>query len=209
MLPGGGRGGRRRRRGCRVRAGRRGRREPGGRRPVASSRAEAAAVAGVVAGADAVGAVVARKVLPAPSATSSAAIRRRRRPDAVADFDGSNGETAPPIAHSEHVIAVEPQVTQPEPRAELQVEAPAWLEPAPAIAEEEPASDDKAARRRSTVREKVSFLSSSPSRARALAAQASEPVAAPAPEPAPQETSETPAAPRRAGWWSRRFGGGA
>ncbi|WP_456621189.1 Rne/Rng family ribonuclease [Bradyrhizobium sp. P5_C12] len=129
--------------------------------------------------------------------------------DAVADFDGSNGETAPSIAHSEHVNAVEPQVTQPEPRAELQAEIPARLEPAPAVAEEEPASDDKAAaRRRSTVREKVSFLSSSQPEPAAPVAQASEPVAAPAPEPAPQETSETPAAPRRAGWWSRRFGGG-
>jgi ribonuclease E len=41
-------------------------------------------------------------------------------------------------------------------------------------------------------------------------AQAAEPVAPPAPaaEPAPQPASDTPAVPRRAGWWSRRFGGG-
>jgi ribonuclease E len=32
-----------------------------------------------------------------------------------------------------------------------------------------------------------------------------EPPVAPAPA---AETAETPAAPRRAGWWSRRFGGG-
>jgi len=81
--------------------------------------------------------------------------------------------------------------------------------PAPVAVEEEPV-DEKAARRRSTVREKVSFLSSSPSEPAAPVAQAAEPVAppAPAPEPAPEAASETPAAPRRAGWWSRRFGGG-
>ncbi len=125
--------------------------------------------------------------------------------DAVADFDGSGGEAAPSIAHSEEINAVEPQVAQPEPRAELQAEARA--QPQPAVAEEEPA-DDKAARRRSTVREKVSFLSSSQPEPAAPVASAPEPVAPPAPEPAPAAASETPAAPRRAGWWSRRFGGG-
>jgi ribonuclease E len=128
--------------------------------------------------------------------------------DAVADFDGFGGETAPSIAQAEHTA--EPPVAQPEPHAEVQIEAPpARPEPAPVAAEEEPA-DDKAARRRSTVREKVSFLSSSPSEPATPVAQATEPVApsAPAPEPAPEAASETPAAPRRAGWWSRRFGGG-
>jgi ribonuclease E len=122
--------------------------------------------------------------------------------DAVADFDGFSGEAAPPIAQAEHTS--QPQVTQPEPR----IEATARPEPAPAAADEEHA-DDKAARRRSTVREKVSFLSSSQSEP-APVAQAAEPVAppAPAPEPAPAAASETSAAPRRAGWWSRRFGGG-
>lgn len=128
--------------------------------------------------------------------------------DAVADFDGAGGEAAPSIAQAEHIA--EPQFTQPEPRAEVRAEAPAQPEPTPAAvaAEEEPA-DDKAARRRSTVREKVSFLSSSPSEPATPVAQAAEPVAPPpAPEPAPEAASETPAAPRRAGWWSRRFGGG-
>ncbi len=127
--------------------------------------------------------------------------------EAVADFDGFGGEAAPSIAQAEHTA--EPQATQPEPRAEVQAEAPAQPEPAPAVvtAEEEPA-DDKAARRRSTVREKVSFLSSSPSEPAAPVAQVSEPAAPPAPAPAPEAASETPAAPRRAGWWSRRFGGG-
>lgn len=126
--------------------------------------------------------------------------------DAVADFDGFGGEAAPSIAQAEHTS--QPQVTQPEPRAEAKIEATAQPEPAPAAADEEHA-DDKAARRRSTVREKVSFLSSSQSEP-APVAQAAEPVAppAPAPEPAPAAASETSAAPRRAGWWSRRFGGG-
>lgn len=126
--------------------------------------------------------------------------------DAVADFDGSGGEAAPSIAQAEHTS--EPQVTQPEPRAEARAEATAQPEPAAAAADEEHA-DDKAARRRSTVREKVSFLSSSQSEP-APVAPASEPAAppAPAPESAPSAASETSAAPRRAGWWSRRFGGG-
>ncbi len=124
--------------------------------------------------------------------------------DAVADFDGFSSEAAPSIAQAEHTA--EPEVSQPEPRAEVRTEvAPA--QPEPVAAEEEPA-DDKAARRRSTVREKVSFLSSSPSEPAAPVAQAPEPATPPAAEPAPEPASETPAAPRRAGWWSRRFGGG-
>ncbi|WP_339039297.1 Rne/Rng family ribonuclease [Bradyrhizobium symbiodeficiens] len=124
--------------------------------------------------------------------------------DAVADFDGFSSEAAPSIAQAEHTA--EPEVSQPEPRAEVRTEvAPA--QPEPVAAEEEPA-DDKAARRRSTVREKVSFLSSSPSEPAAPVAQAPEPATPPAAESAPEPASETPAAPRRAGWWSRRFGGG-
>ncbi|WP_339026568.1 Rne/Rng family ribonuclease [Bradyrhizobium symbiodeficiens] len=120
--------------------------------------------------------------------------------DAVADFDGFSSEAAPSIAQAEHTA--EPEVSQPEVRTEV---APA--QPEPVAAEEEPA-DDKAARRRSTVREKVSFLSSSSSEPAAPVAQAPEPATPPAAEPAPEPASETPAAPRRAGWWSRRFGGG-
>ncbi|KJC50277.1 ribonuclease [Bradyrhizobium sp. LTSP849] len=125
--------------------------------------------------------------------------------DAVADFDGSGGETAPSIAHSEDINIVEPLVAQPEPRTESQATAAA--QPEPAVAEEEPA-DDKAARRRSTVREKVSFLSSSQREPAAPVASAPEPAATPTPEPAPEAAAETSTAPRRAGWWSRRFGGG-
>ncbi|SDH79918.1 RNAse E [Bradyrhizobium sp. Rc2d] len=131
--------------------------------------------------------------------------------DAVADFDSFSNEAAPSIAQAEHIA--EPQAAQPEPRADVQSEAPARPEPAPVTATaapvEEP-TDDKAARRRSTVREKVSFLLHSQPEPATPVAQPTEPVAAPAPaaEPAPQAANETPAAPRRAGWWSRRFGGG-
>ncbi|EJN14542.1 ribonuclease, Rne/Rng family, partial [Bradyrhizobium sp. YR681] len=129
--------------------------------------------------------------------------------EAVADFDSASDEAAPSIAQAEHTP--EPPMAQPEPRAEVQVAAPVQPEPAPAsaAADEEPA-DDKAARRRSTVREKVSFLSSSASEPATPVAQTAAPVAppAPAPEPAPEAATETPSAPRRAGWWSRRFGGG-
>lgn len=128
--------------------------------------------------------------------------------DAVADFDSSGSETAPSIAHSEHIAPVEPQTSQPEPYAPAPVETPVQPAPSAAVVEEESAADDKAARRRSTVREKVSFLSSSPSEPATPAAAAPEPVAPPAPQPAPEAANETPAAPRRAGWWSRRFGGG-
>lgn len=126
--------------------------------------------------------------------------------EAVADFDGSGSETAPSIAHSEHIAPVE--TSQPEPCMPAPVEAPVQPAPAAAVAEDEPPADDKAARRRSTVREKVSFLSSSPSEPATPVQATPEPVAPPAPEPAPEAVSETPAAPRRAGWWSRRFGGG-
>ncbi|WP_346657332.1 Rne/Rng family ribonuclease [Bradyrhizobium monzae] len=125
--------------------------------------------------------------------------------EAVADFDSSGSETAPSIAHSEHIAPVE--ASQPEFQLQAPVETPAQPAPSAAVAEEEPASDDKAARRRSTVREKVSFLSS-PSEPATPVAAAPEPVAPPAPEPATDVAAETPAAPRRAGWWSRRFGSG-
>jgi ribonuclease E len=125
--------------------------------------------------------------------------------NAVADFDGGSYEPAPTLI-------------QPEPASQ-----PTYHEPAPAYAPPEPVAsaptapaadettpDDRAAaRRRSTVREKVSFgtsTSADPAPA-AVSHGAPEPVASPAPaEPAPAESSE--AAPRKAGWWSRRFGNG-
>jgi ribonuclease E len=122
--------------------------------------------------------------------------------EAVADFDGLAAEASPSIAETE--AAEQPQASQPA------TPAPAEPAPAEAAAEETAAEADKAARRRSTVREKVSFMVSSPAEPAAPLAevtptQTAEP---PAAEPAAPESTETPAAPRRAGWWSRRFGGG-
>jgi ribonuclease E len=64
-----------------------------------------------------------------------------------------------------------------------------------------------AARRRSTVREKVSFGASSQPEQAAPAYSQPQPSAASTPAPA-DPASETEGQPRRAGWWSRRFGGG-
>jgi len=121
--------------------------------------------------------------------------------EAVADFDGLTLET-PSIAQTE--ATVQPAAPQPEEPADA-APAPAQSE---AAADESTSDSDKAARRRSTVREKVSFFSSQPEPA-AEVAQAPTEVAPPAAEPAPEAAVETPAPqPRRAGWWSRRFGGG-
>jgi ribonuclease E len=106
----------------------------------------------------------------------------------------------PSIAETE--TAVQPQAAEPD--------APAESEPAAATAEEEVAPDnDKAARRRSTVREKVSFASQPEPAAPLAEASPAEVAPSPAPSEAPAEAAtETPTQPRRAGWWSRRFGGG-
>jgi ribonuclease E len=65
---------------------------------------------------------------------------------------------------------------------------------------------ERAARRRSTVREKVSFLvEAQPDAAAPVSRSEPEPSATPA-EPASDATDDTQ--PRRAGWWSRRFGNG-
>jgi ribonuclease E len=118
---------------------------------------------------------------------------------AVADFDGVLQETSlpefqsePPAPTSEPHSGDRPQdAASP---SELEMAAP---------------EHEKSAPRRSTVREKVSFVSSS-SETPSLASQgggAPIPPAGPPPEPASESSSET-APSRRAGWWSRRFGGG-
>jgi ribonuclease E len=127
--------------------------------------------------------------------------------DAVADFDGGSPEPAPSLLQSESVA----QPAEPQPADYPQAE------PVDAAAPEEPAQEketDRAGRRRSTVREKVSFFTRSEPDEPA-------PVVQSQPEPTPTETvaeelAPTPAAkptpgeapPRKAGWWSRRFGGG-
>jgi ribonuclease E len=128
---------------------------------------------------------------------------------AVADFDGGASEPAPSLVQAD--IAPEP-VSQP---AEMQPAAYARPEPvesAPAPTPEEAGQEAEraAARRRSTVREKVSFVTSAPAEpAPSVSHSAPEPVEAPAPaptEPAPAASGDD--APRKAGWWSRRFGSG-
>ena len=128
---------------------------------------------------------------------------------AVADFDGGASEPAPSLVQAD--VPHEP-IAQP---AEMQPAAYAQPEPvasAPASTAEEAGQEAEraAARRRSTVREKVSFVTSAPAEpAPSVSQSAPEPVASPAPapaEPAPAASDDT--APRKAGWWSRRFGGG-
>jgi ribonuclease E len=123
---------------------------------------------------------------------------------AVADFDGVTPEPAPSLVQAEPVS--QPPQWQP---AELAQPERAQPETVSAPASEETAQDaDRAARRRSTVREKVSFMTSVPSDAPAPVVQSQPepaPAAAPA-EPASETTGDNQ--PRKAGWWSRRFGGG-
>ena len=116
---------------------------------------------------------------------------------AVADFDGGTPEPAPSIAQPEPVATSQPSL-QPEDHV------PQATAPAP---EETAQESEKAARRRSTVRERVSFGTSAPSEAPTpTAPQAPEPAANSPAEPAAETSDE--AQPRKAGWWSRRFGGG-
>jgi ribonuclease E len=118
--------------------------------------------------------------------------------DAVADFDGGHPQEA-----SLPEVQPEPIAPAPEPQY-------ASSEPASSPASEPVAHDnEKQTPRRSTVREKVSFSSSAP------AADVAAPIAHAAPEPAavaepaPEEAAPSgESAPRKAGWWSRRFGGG-
>jgi ribonuclease E len=115
---------------------------------------------------------------------------------AVADFDGL-APPAPPV----------PEV-RPEPTASAEQHdaEPAQAEAARYTESETTQEAERAARRRSTVREKVSFLAAEPAPA-ANRSQAENSQPEPTAAPAPAETiADTQ--PRRAGWWSRRFGGG-
>jgi ribonuclease E len=117
---------------------------------------------------------------------------------AVADFDGYQPETAPL------------PVVQPESVAQAPEQQPAEHQPEPVrtSGETETAQEaERAARRRSTVREKVSFLvNAQPEAAPPVNHSPTEPPAPAAPDPAPSTGEDSQ--PRRAGWWSRRFGGG-
>jgi ribonuclease E len=120
---------------------------------------------------------------------------------AVADFDGNPSE--PPLPATQPESIASPPEPQPADRGQP--------EAAPTPAEVETAQEaETAARRRSTVREKVSFLVDAQPPAAAAPVSQSQPVE-PAPAPAPAQPVPEPtreAQPRRAGWWSRRFGGG-
>jgi len=117
---------------------------------------------------------------------------------AVADFDGGPSEQSLPV------IQPEPIASQPEqqPAYHHQVETA----PAPSEAETAQEAERAAARRRSTVREKVSFLAEAQPAASPPVSH-NQPAPSPAPaEPAPEATGDNQ--PRKAGWWSRRFGTG-
>ncbi|ABE39672.1 RNAse E [Rhodopseudomonas palustris BisB5] len=147
--------------------------------------------------------------------------------DAVADMDGaSSGEQLlgkrhePDADDDDHAVA-EPVAAAPAPVAVSEPEKAEPAAPQSAAPQSEPVSSaqaqddaaaERAARRRSTVREKVNFGSTEP-KPEVSMPPAAEPAPQPepaAPAPAPQAADEsTPEAPRRAGWWSRRFGGGS
>ena len=126
---------------------------------------------------------------------------------AVADFDGGSPVMAPTLSESEPVS----QPAEPQPAAVAQPETietvTASTAPAAPAAEEVAPETDRAPRR-STVREKVSFMTSAQAEpAPSVSESLPEPVVAPEPAPAaPAPAAE--AAPRKAGWWSRRFGSG-
>jgi len=129
---------------------------------------------------------------PAPEAAS-----------AVADFDGGPSEQALPAIQPES-IASPPVSHQNDYSSQESPRATSAEETAQETAQE---AEKAAARRRSTVREKVSFLSDAhPSAVATVEQQPAEPPAAASAQPAPEPTDDSQ--PRKAGWWSRRFGGG-
>jgi ribonuclease E len=120
---------------------------------------------------------------------------------AVADFDGySAQEPSPALAHP----ASAPPSSEPQhvDRGQEAVRSPSEVETAQEA--------ERTARRRSTVREKVSFLAGAqPEAPTALVDHSQAEPSSPAqtaaePTSAPTENGQ----PRRAGWWSRRFGNG-
>lgn len=128
---------------------------------------------------------------------------------AVADFDGGSSEPAPSLVQAD--VPPEP-VSQPaeiQPAAYAQPE-PAASAPAPAVEETGQEAERAAARRRSTVREKVSFMTSAPAQpAPSVSHSVPEPIEVAVPAPtAPAPAASDDGAPRKAGWWSRRFGSG-
>ncbi|WP_283806095.1 ribonuclease E/G [Bradyrhizobium sp. ORS 375] len=138
---------------------------------------------------------------------------------AVADFDGNGAphhddEESTEHAAPAHAVAAtdsdETVVTTP---AAPAPEAPSPLTEAAVQEAEAPKTESEKTPRRSTVREKVSFATEPKPDSTASTMNVAESIPAPvaqspASEPAATEPEQTPSAPRRAGWWSRRFGGG-
>jgi ribonuclease E len=124
---------------------------------------------------------------------------------AVADFDGYSPEPHRP--EPQPVPEPEPTTLQPEPQAADHDQPEA---PRPALQDETAQEAERAARRRSTVREKASFaVSTQPTESAAAAAPADSQLEPP--DAAPQQPASAAATdeqPRKAGWWSRRFGNG-
>ena len=148
------------------------------------------------AGPDGLVELIADELAPAPASEAT---------EAVADFEGTSAEPAPTP------VAAEPA---PEPQPAHQPLESAQPETATEAEAESSEESERAVRRRSTVREKVSLFTGSQPAAPAPAPvepSATEPAPEPPPasvESAPAAATETPA-PRKAGWWSRRFGGGS
>ena len=96
--------------------------------------------------------------------------------NAVADFDGASPEPAPSLVEPEPVAQPPQPQWQPAEQA-----APETVSSAPAPEETAVEADRAAARRRSTVREKVSFMTSAPPEAApSVSHSAPEPMASPA-----------------------------
>ncbi|MEH6950662.1 Rne/Rng family ribonuclease [Nitrobacter sp. NHB1] len=139
---------------------------------------------------------------------------RRRRGSADAGVVGSiSDELGPPsapevveaVADFDSVpIAPEPQAGSPDIEAQPQHTATQPEMKSPPVEARDEAESEKAVRRRSTVREKVSFASEAPPEAPIVQSQP-EP-SAPEPQQPPEASAEV--RPPRAGWWSRRFGSG-
>jgi ribonuclease E len=112
--------------------------------------------------------------------------------EAVADFDSAPIAPEPQAGSAEE--EAEPQHPEAQPATSSPIET----------GDEAVSESEKTVRRRSTVREKVSFASEAPPVASAVQSQPEETA------PEPQEPPESPDEdrPRRAGWWSRRFGSG-
>jgi ribonuclease E len=135
--------------------------------------------------------------------------------DAVADFDGYSGEPSLPVVQPESIAPpperqyVDRQYVDHGQADHVQQEQQEAVRPS--VQEDTAQEAERAARRRSTVREKVSFLVEARPDPTPAPVNHSPPApsVAPAPaQPAPEPEAADDGQPRRAGWWSRRFGSG-